>query len=120
MWPDREAAWKNDTIYLSEDVRLESLPVNAPTGGWATLTTGRGIDVTLPATVEQFFWGINGYFPYKDEYKFEATDPQVKNAAYYGVSWWWRDLALPKRYAGKTHFASCSGSTTGRRGLPEL
>jgi hypothetical protein len=101
MWPDREAKWKDDTIYLPDDVKLASLPVNAPTGGWSALTPRVATPVTLPATVEQFFWGINGFFPYKDEYKFETTDDEVKNGAYYGVSWWWRDLPIPAGYTGK-------------------
>ncbi|QEE28336.1 hypothetical protein FTW19_10200 [Terriglobus albidus] len=101
LWLDRNAEWKNDTIYLPNDVKLGSLPVNSPTGGWQILTAKQGIGVHLPATAEQFFWGINGYFPYKDEYKFETTDDQVKNGAYYGVSWFWREIAIPKSFAGK-------------------
>ncbi|SFS12726.1 Glycosyl hydrolases family 2 [Granulicella pectinivorans] len=101
LWPDRAATWKDDTIYLPEDVQLATLPVNPPTGGWSALAPSQGLDVTLPATVEQFFWGINGFFPFKDEYKFETTDHEVKNGAYYGVSWWWRDITLPKTFSGK-------------------
>jgi hypothetical protein len=100
MWPDREAAWKDDTIYLPEDVHVERLPVNTPTGGWGALTAQQGIATSLPATVEQYFWGISGFRPYKDEYKFEATDPEVKNGAYYGVSWWWRELEIPASFLG--------------------
>lgn len=101
LWLDRKAEWKNDTIFLPQDVKLASLPVNAPTGGWAVLSTQQGLGVALPATAEQFFWGINGFFPYKDEYKFETTDDQVKNGAYYGVSWWWREISISKAFAGK-------------------
>jgi hypothetical protein len=101
MWPDQKAAWKDDTIYLPDDVHLERLPVNAPTGGWGVLTSQQGIAVSLPATVEQFFWGIDGFRPYKDEYKFEATDAEVKNGAYYGVSWWWRQIEIPASFAGQ-------------------
>ena len=101
MWPDRDAVWKDDTIYLPEDVHLERLPVNLPTGGWAALSAQQGIATTLPATVEQYFWGIDGFRPYKDEYKFEATDPEVRNGAYYGVSWWWREVEIPASFQGK-------------------
>ncbi|HZQ45081.1 MAG TPA: hypothetical protein VFA99_17655 [Acidobacteriaceae bacterium] len=101
MWQDRAATWRDDTIYLPEDVVLEKVPVNAPTGGWSVLGSSQGISVALPAKVEQFFWGLQGFRPYKDEYKFEATDEEVKNGAYYGVSWWWRELEVPRRFAGK-------------------
>jgi hypothetical protein len=39
--------------------------------------------------------------PYHDEYKFETDDPAVKNGAYYGVSWWSRDLPIPPSFQGK-------------------
>jgi hypothetical protein len=101
MWPDQKAAWKDDTIYLPEDVDLQRLPVNSPTGGWSALSSQQGIPVSLPATVEQYFWGLEGFRPYQDEYKFEATDTEVKNGAYYGVSWWWREIEIPSSFAGK-------------------
>lgn len=101
LWPDREAAWKDDTIHLPDDVHLSELPTHPPTGGWDSLSATQGISVTLPSTVEQYFWGLTGLRPYRDEYKFEATDEEVKNGAYYGVSWWWRSLALPRDFAGK-------------------
>ncbi len=96
---DRRASWKDDTIYLPEDVHLDSLPVNAPTGGWAALSDEHSVAVTLPATAEQFFWGIDGFHTYQNEYKFETTDDEVKNGAYYGVSWWWRSLEIPAKFA---------------------
>ena len=101
MWPDEKASWKDDTIYLPEDVKLATLPLNEPTGGWEALSSKQGIEVTLPATVEQFFWGLQGMRPYKDEYKFETTDDAVKNGAYYGVSWWWREIEIPAAFKGK-------------------
>ena len=104
LWPDQTAEWKNDSIYLPEDVQLASLPVNAPTGGWDALSANQGIPVTLPCTVEQYFWGLQGLRPYHDEYRFETADDEVKNGAYYGVSWWWRDLSIPASFAGKRIF----------------
>jgi hypothetical protein len=101
LWHDEQAAWKNDEIFLPEDVRLASLPVNAPTGAWDALHAGQGIAVTLPATVEQYFWGLQGMRPYQDEYRFETTDDEVKNGAYYGVSWWWRALEIPALFKGR-------------------
>lgn len=101
MWPDLKAEWKNDAIYLPDEVKLDKLPVNPPTGGWGALRSQPGTTVTLPATVEQFHWGITGFRPYQEEYKFETTDTQVKNGAYYGVSWWWRELEIPPNFQGK-------------------
>jgi len=101
LWPDQQAAWKDDAIFLPEDVHLDALPVNAPTGGWQVLGDTLGIPVTLPTTVEQYFWGLQGMRPYHDEYRFEATDDQVKNGAYYGVSWWWCALDIPASFRGK-------------------
>ncbi|HXB58777.1 MAG TPA: hypothetical protein VNU95_04405, partial [Candidatus Acidoferrales bacterium] len=60
MWPDTNAAWINDPLYLPDQVVLASLPSNAPTGGWSTLNNLQGIPVTLPATVEQYYWGALG------------------------------------------------------------
>jgi beta-galactosidase len=101
MWPDVQAAWQQDRIYLPGDVNLAKLPDHPPTGGWGALHDGAGREVVLPATVEQFHWGMTGFRPYHDEYKFETTDDEVKNGAYYGVSWWWKEIELPNRFTGK-------------------
>jgi hypothetical protein len=101
MWPDTNAVWQNDEIFLPEDVELQKLPTNPPTGGWEVLNNQLGTELTLPATVEQFHWGLTGFRPYRDEYGFAATDDEVKNGAYYGVSWWWREIEIPSRFRGK-------------------
>jgi hypothetical protein len=101
MWPDVHAEWQQDRIYLPADVDLARLPRNAPTGGWAALKDVASREVTLPATVEQFHWGETGFRPYQNEYKFETTDDQVKNGAYYGVSWWWRSIDIPATFIGR-------------------
>lgn len=101
MWPDQHAEWQHDEIYLPEDVDLKKLPVNPPSGGWHVLSRDQGIALTLPSTVEQYFWGIDGYRPYHNDYKFEATDHEVKNGNYLGVSWWWRPIDIPASYDGK-------------------
>jgi beta-galactosidase len=106
LWPDQQAEWKSDDLFLPEDVHLDALPVNPPTGGWQVLEaksgeSALGIPVTLPATVEQFFWGLQGLRPYHDEYRFETGDDEVKNGAYYGVSWWWRPLEIPASFKDK-------------------
>ena len=110
MWPDQKAEWKDDTIYLPEDVKLANLPVNVPTGGWDALSAAQGIPVTLPSTVEQYFWGLQGMRPYHDEYRFETADDEVKNGAYYGVSWWWRSLEIPAPFGGKRIFLRIRGA----------
>jgi len=110
LWPDQKAEWKNDTIYLPEDVHLANLPVNPPTGGWEVLSASQGIPVTLPCTVEQYYWGLQGMRPYKDEYRFETADDEVKNGAYYGVSWWWRSIQIPAAFAGKRIFLRVRGA----------
>jgi hypothetical protein len=101
MWPDTKADWKNDEIFLPEDVDLSKLPLNAPTGGWEVLDQSLGTALTLPATVEQYHWGLTGFRPYHDEYRFETTDSDVKNGAYYGVSWWWREIEIPASFKGR-------------------
>jgi hypothetical protein len=110
MWPDQKAEWKNDTIYLPDDVHLASLTVNPPTGGWEALNVTQGIPVTLPCTVEQYFWGLQGMRPYHDEYRFETADDEVKNGAYYGVSWWWRTIEIPAAFYGKRIFLRVRGA----------
>ena len=41
LWLDPKAAWKDDALYLPEDVIFTNLPVNPPTGGWAVLNDQR-------------------------------------------------------------------------------
>jgi hypothetical protein len=110
LWPDQKAEWQNDTVYLPEDVHLASLPVNPPSGGWDALSATQGIPVTLPCTVEQYFWGLTGMRPYHDEYRFETADDEVKNGAYYGVSWWWRALEIPAALQGERIFLRVRGA----------
>ncbi|WP_026441806.1 sugar-binding domain-containing protein [Pseudacidobacterium ailaaui] len=110
MWPDTKAAWEEDTIYLPGEFKLTELPVNPPTGGWEVLGFTQGVGVTLPATVEQFYWGAFGYRPYKNEYKFEDTDREVKNGSYRGVSWFWREIEVPMDFQGKRIFLHVRGA----------
>ncbi|MGH9605314.1 MAG: sugar-binding domain-containing protein [Terracidiphilus sp.] len=106
LWIDRTAAWEDDTIYLPDDVDLTKLPTNAPTGGWESLYARNGgadyTTATLPATVEQYFWGAYGSRSYTPkEYRWAATDPVPQNGAYRGVSWWWREIEIPASMRGK-------------------
>jgi hypothetical protein len=134
LWVDEKAEWKQDAIFLPEDVtqdaegvvrgKGEALPVNAPTGGWGVLG-GRpegSIAVTLPGTVEQHFWGKFGAGPASgdqpgkprsytpEEYRYAADDPIPQNGAYFGVSWWWREIEIPAAMAGKRIFLHVRGA----------
>jgi beta-galactosidase len=102
LWPDRAASWENDSLYLPDDVDLARLPVNMPTGGWEVLDTVRSLTVTLPSTVEEHLWGAGGFRPYANgEYVYESEDSTVRNGSYTGVSWWVRDIDLPRGMKGK-------------------
>jgi beta-galactosidase len=125
LWADRHAEWKNDPIYLPEDVRpsgpgdLATLPVHPPTGGWDVLTPTQpeAIPVTHPGTVEQHFWGQFGagdngkprpYTP--EEYRYAADDPIPQNGAFFGVSWWHRNIDIPAATHGKRIFLHIRGA----------
>ena len=127
LWVDEKAEWKQDAIFLPEDFTRDAtgtllgagkpLPVNAPTGGWGVLGNAAGIGVTLPGTVEQHFWGKYGagddgkprsYTP--DEYRYAADDPAPQNGAYFGVSWWWREIEIPAAMQGKRIFLHIRGA----------
>ncbi len=102
LWPDTKAEWKNDALYLPDEVDLAKLPVNPPTGGWDMLNGSNGIGVTLPSTVEEHYWGKFGLRPYtRFEYTYGGRDPEVQNGNYEGVSWWWRTVNVPASFAGK-------------------
>jgi hypothetical protein len=103
LWLDRAAKWQQDTIYLPEEVpALSGLPVNPPTGGWDALYQGKGVVVTLPATVEEYFWGRFGERSYTvDEYRYAEDDPVPQNGAVPGVSWWWKSIDIPASSAGQ-------------------
>ena len=131
LWVDTKAGWKQDAIFLPEDVAQgadgvvmgggKPLPVNAPTGGWGVLAAGgkpgESVGVTLPGTVEQHFWGKFGagedgktrpYTP--EEYRYAADDPIPQNGAYFGVSWWWREIEIPAAMRGKRIFLHVRGA----------
>ncbi|ESQ79121.1 sugar-binding domain-containing protein [Asticcacaulis sp. YBE204] len=100
IWIDDKAPYKDDVIYLPSQVDLAKLPINPPTGGWASLKPD--VTVTLPATVEQYFWGKYGLRPYTgDEYRYAEDDAVPQNGAYRGVSWWFRSIDIPASAKGK-------------------
>jgi beta-galactosidase len=133
LWLDTKAAWEADDIFLPEDIawvdgalcgKGKPLPVNAPTGGWEALAPAAGIEVLLPTTVEQHFWGKEGLRPYTpEEYRYAPdtkggtqqpappTDDDVpQNGAYFGVSWWWRAIEIPAAMRGKRIFLHVRGA----------
>ena len=110
LWPDQEAAWKNDTLYLPDEVNLAKMPVNAPTGGWEVLNDKQGIDVTLPSTVEEHFWGKLGTHPYTKHEAQRGAGTSFINGNYLGVSWWWREIKMPKFKSGQRVTVSFRGA----------
>ena len=90
LWLDTQASWKDDKLFLPDEVDLAKLPVNPPTGGWEALSTAAGIPVTLPGTVEEHYWSRNLS---KDATPLAAVE---HNGSYTGVSWWYRTFKAPK------------------------
>lgn len=102
LWLDHDAAYAEDRIYLPSEVRLAELAVNPPTGGWAVLDDAASVAVTLPATVEQYFWHSFAKRPYTvEEYRFADEDDVPQFGAYHGVSWWSRTLEITAEARGK-------------------
>jgi beta-galactosidase len=127
LWIDDKAEWQDDDIFLPEDIswidgklcgKGQSLPVNVPTGGWATLTHDTCLEVTLPTSVEQHFWGKYGSRPYTpEEYRYAkaptgapADDDVPQNGAYFGVSWFHRRIDIPAEMRGKRIFLHIRGA----------
>ena len=102
LWPDTDAPWKDDALFLPGEADLPLLPVNPPTGGWSVLSPQQGIPVTLPASVEQYYWARLGSRPYTTaEYEYAESDQKLRNGAYRGVSWFWRNFDVPENWSGK-------------------
>ena len=83
---DTAATWQNDQLFAGI-LKLGSLPVNIPTGGWNMLKKP-GKRVQLPATVEEFYWGRNG-------------NTFGVSGNYLGVSWFSTQIMIPASFAGK-------------------
>jgi len=110
LWLDRDAHWENDSLYLPADADIALLPVNPPTGGWERLRSVDAVSITLPTTVEEHFWGVRGYRPFRGEYVYENEDTLVTNGSYTGVSWWVRDVDVPEAFRGKKAILSIRGA----------
>ena len=108
LWLDKDATWRDDILHLPGEYDLKTLPVNPPTGGWTAL---EGIEISLPATVEQHYWGAFGSRPYTDrEFTYADTDPAVHNGNYEGVSWWWRAIEIPPALKGRRLILTVRGA----------
>jgi beta-galactosidase len=92
LWLDPKAAWQDDTLYLPEDVILTNLPVNPPTGGWVVLNDQAGIGVSLPATVEEYYFNKA---PARTAASTKPSDIVAADGYYQGVSWWYRPFTPP-------------------------
>ena len=106
LWLDPSAAWQNDALFLPDDVKLEELPVNPPTGGWLALSDKAGIDVSLPATVEEFYWNKP---PARTAGTTQPAAIVAADGYYQGVSWWYRPFTPPALRPGErlvVHFPS--------------
>ncbi|GHT60413.1 hypothetical protein AGMMS50239_09330 [Bacteroidia bacterium] len=85
---DPAAKWENDVLHLPP-VDVNALPVNIPTQGWeAVFTHPDTAGVSIPATVEQYFWGRNGQ-------TFGVTGNHT------GVSWFTTKVFIPREWEGK-------------------
>ncbi|MGD0444779.1 MAG: glycoside hydrolase family 2 TIM barrel-domain containing protein [Edaphobacter sp.] len=119
LWIDEKAEWKNDPLFLPEDISWQNevlcgkgtpLPVNQPSSP-DLLDHLNGINVTLPTTVEQHYWGKFSSRPYTpDEYRYAADDPIPQNGAYLGVSWWGKQIHIPSEWKGKRIFLHIRGA----------
>jgi hypothetical protein len=87
LWLDTAAKWQNDSLFVPP-VSLNKISVNIPSGGWSSLSDTHSKAVHLPATVEEYFWGLNGS-------KFGVT------GNYLGVSWFSTKVMVPADYKGK-------------------
>lgn len=95
IWRDTAATWINDTLY-PPPVNPSALPYHPPTVGWKALETVPAVHTTLPATIEQFYWGKNG-------------NAFGLSGNYLGVSWFWTRVFVPASLKSKRlalHFAS--------------
>ena len=110
LWPDRAATWQNDTLYLPSEVNWGQMPVNPPTGGWSILNDGQGMAVTLPTTVEEHYWGSFGIRPYAHNEAQRGPGTSFGTGNYLGVSWWWREIDIPKFKAGQRVIVSIRGA----------
>ena len=85
------------------------MPVNPPSGGWEVLHQKQGIPVTLPSTVEEYYWGKLQDKPYGPATTVNPVKSQT-NGSYVGVSWWWRTFHAPELAPGERLVAHFRGA----------
>lgn len=107
LWLDTKASWKNDTLYLPNEVNLKTMPTNPPTGGWDVLSDTAGITVSLPDTVERHYWGKP---PLPTANSSRASNIVSLNSPYKGVSWWYRTFTAPVLRPGERLVFSFPGA----------
>jgi beta-galactosidase len=111
LWIDQAAAWKDDALHLPSALDLRALPINPPTGGWASLGSADSLIVDLPTTVEQHLWGKFGTRPYgADEYRYAEDDDVPRYGAYKGVSWWSKSIDIPAAAKGRRVMLNLRGA----------
>jgi hypothetical protein len=104
---DPKAKWKNDKLYLPDEVDVTKMPVNPPTDGWDALSDQAGIAVTLPGTVEEHYWGKSP-LPVADSNNPESI---VRlDSGYHGVAWWYRTFTPPALQSGERLIFSFPGA----------
>jgi len=82
VWLDENASWKEDTLYLPQDVDLKRMGVASPGCGWSELyKTGK--DASLPVCVEELFSDGNAHW------------------TYHGVSWFSSTFEMPAGWKDK-------------------
>ena len=107
LWLDEKAEWRHDKLYLPDEVDLTKLPVNPPTSGWDVLNEQNGISVTLPATVEEYYWGKQ---PLPTANLSKPEDAVNLDSPYLGVSWWYRNFIPPPLKPGEKLIFSFPGA----------
>jgi beta-galactosidase len=111
LWLDRKAKWEDDKIFLPDATPGAEQLAHEPTGGWDALDAEQGIEVSLPSTVEQHFWGAAGFRKYSDaEYLYANSDTAVKNGSYSGGSGGGRGVEVPASFKDKTILLTIRGA----------
>ncbi len=82
VWLDSSALWKDDQLFLPGEVKLDEMPVNAPSNGWENLYRNNTVTCSLPATAELLFGNANDWI-------------------YHGVSWYVTKVNIPSSWEGK-------------------
>jgi len=87
LFLDREASWRNDKLFLPP-VDINAISVNPPSCGWDKLDTVFNKKVSVPGTVEGYFWSTPG-------------DSDKITGDYLGVSWWSTKFGTEPSLKGK-------------------